>query len=200
MRRRNQILNKGRAFPRGENNNGGGGCCMLKRSAGSWNVAEFTGVRERDKRAFYELNNDISTIKRGALLPPRGERSSGKSPLLISSSPVKLVSPSCCLVGGTGAHGGLGAAAGCCRRSRSWAPASFLGRAGMLCKVPLCELASFWSVLICFVFASIFESFVVKFCCRHQVSEKNIMPKKKSPLLVESRGHLFSTETHSDAV
>lgn len=98
---------------------------MLKRSAGSWHVAECARVRERDKAARYELNNDIFTIKRGALLPPRGERSSGKSPLLISSSPVKLVSPSCCLVGGAAARGGLGAAAGCCRRSQSWAPASF---------------------------------------------------------------------------
>lgn len=98
---------------------------MLKPSARSWHVAERTRVRERDKAAFYELNNDMFTIKRGALLPQRGERSSGKSPLLILSPPVKLVSPSCCLVGDAGAHGGLGAAAGCRRRSQSWAPASF---------------------------------------------------------------------------
>lgn len=126
MRHRNQILNKERAFAEGENNSGGsGGSCMLKWSAGSWHVAERTGVRERDKAALYELNNDIFTINRGVLLPPRGKQSSGKSPLLISSAPVKLASPSCCLVAGAGAHRRLGAAAGCCRRSRSWAPASF---------------------------------------------------------------------------
>lgn len=120
-----QVLNKERAFPQGERKSGGScGGCMLKPSARSWHVAERTRVRERDKAAFYKLNNDIFTIKRGALLPPRRE-SSGKSPLLILSPPVKLVSPSCCLVGDAGAHVGLGAAAGCRRRSQSWAPASF---------------------------------------------------------------------------
>lgn len=48
----------------------------------------------------------------------------------------------------------------------------------MLCKVPLCELASFWRVWIRFVFVIIFESFVFKFCCRHQFLEGNKMAKK----------------------
>lgn len=55
----------------------------------SWHVAVHGGVREHDKAAFYELNNDISTIKRSTQLLRR-EQSSGKSPLLISSLPVKL--------------------------------------------------------------------------------------------------------------